>query len=175
MITTDLIIANCLSLGSSAFTYASSWAKDERRIYWYQVGQCFVLALAYIFFHSYAGIATLILCTVRNILLATGKYNKTLCIILSVGMVVFGAAVNNNGMIGWIIIAANTIYTIGAFFAKNELLIKLNIILDLALWMVYEVFMKDIPSFIADGIGIAVAIAAIVRYFRTRKSEAAQK
>lgn len=167
--TTTLIIANAISFISALFTFAASWSKNERRIYWYQVGQCFVLTLAYLFFGSYAGIATLLLCTLRNVLLAVGKYNKAWCIGLAASTVICGAIVNNNGAIGWIIIAANTLYTVGAFFAKNEMLIKINIIVDLGLWMVYEVFMKDIPSLIADGIGIVVAIAAIIRYFRARK------
>lgn len=169
--TTTLLIANGISFISALFTFAASWSKNERRIYWYQVGQCFVLALAYLFFDSYAGIATLLLCTVRNVLLAVGKYNKYWCVILAAGMVISGALVNNNGAIGWIIIFANTFYTVGAFFAKNELLIKINIIVDLVLWMVYEVFMKDIPSFIADGIGVAIAIVAIIRYLKMKKKE----
>ena len=174
-ITSDLIIANCISFGSSLFTYASSWAKEEKRIYWYQVGQCGVLALAYIFFDSYAGVVTLLLCTLRNVILALGRYNKTWCICLASGMVIFGAIFNNSGAAGWIIIAANTLYTLGAYLAKNEVLIKLNIILDLLLWIVYEIIMKDVPSFIADIIGIVVAILAIIRYFRERKNTKIEK
>lgn len=151
-LTSDLIIANCISFGSSLFTYASSWAKEEKRIYWYQVGQCGVLALAYIFFDSYAGVVTLLLCTLRNVILALGRYNKTWCICLASGMVIFGA-----------------------YLAKNEVLIKLNIILDLLLWIVYEIIMKDVPSFIADIIGIVVAILAIIRYFRERKNTKIEK
>lgn len=90
-------------------------------------------------------------------------------------MVIFGAIFNNSGAAGWIIIAANTLYTLGAYLAKNEVLIKLNIILDLLLWIVYEIIMKDAPSFIADIIGIVVAILAIIRYFRERKNTKIEK
>lgn len=90
-------------------------------------------------------------------------------------MVIFGAIFNNSGAAGWIIIAANTLYTLGAYLAKNEVLIKLNIILDLLLWIVYEIIMKDVPSFIADIIGIVVAILAIIRYFRERKNTKIEK
>ena len=166
---TNILIANVISFVSALFTCAASWSKQERRIYWYQVGQCFVLALAYFFFDSYAGIITLLLCTVRNVVLALGKYNKIWCITLSILMVVFGAIVNNDGPIGWIVIAANTLYTLGSYLAKNELLIKINIIVDLGLWMVYEVFVKDVSSFVADGIGVVVAVIAIIRYLRGNK------
>lgn len=35
--------------------------------------------------------------------------------------------------------------------------------------------MKDVPSFIADIIGIVVAILAIIRYFRERKNTKIEK
>lgn len=167
---TRLIIANCISFGSALFTFASCWAKDEKRIYLYQVGQCFLLAIAYIFFNSYAGIITLLLCTLRNFLLAYKRYNALSCTLLAAGMIIIGALLNNNGAIGWIVIIANFTYTVVAYFAKNELIIKLNIILDLVLWMIYEVFMRDIPSFIADFIGVVVAVIAIVRYLKSKRA-----
>lgn len=167
---TRLIIANCISFGSALFTVASCWSKDEKRIYLYQVGQCFVLAIAYIFFGSYAGIVMLIICTIRNLLLAYKRYNTATCMTLAACMVIIGAALNNDGAIGWIVIIANSLYTLVAYFAKNELLIKLNIIQDLVLWMIYETFMKDIPSFIADSVGVVVAIIAIVRYLKAKRA-----
>lgn len=164
-----LFIANCISLGSSLFTIASCWSKNEKRIYLYQVGQCFILAIAYIFFDSYAGIVTLGLCSLRNLLLAYNKVNVKTGFALAAGMLVFGALLNNNGAVGWIVIVANVGYTIVALFAKNELLIKINIIIDLSLWVIFEVIMRDVPSLVADVIGIGVAIVAICRYIRTKR------
>ena len=160
----NLLIANMISAVSAMFTCLSCYSKDRARIYYYQVGQCVALAIANIFFNSYAGIITLMLCALRNFLLAKDIYNKYICVSLAAGMLIFGALLNNNGGIGWIVIAANVIYTLGAFFAKNELTIKLNIILDLILWMIYEVFIIDIPSLIADSIAVVIAVIAIVRY-----------
>lgn len=165
----NLVIANCISAVSAMFTCLSCYSKDRARIYYYQVGQCVALAIANIFFNSYAGIITLIICAVRNFLLGKDIYNKYICVSLAAGMLIFGAILNNNGGIGWIVIAANVIYTLGAYFAKNELTIKLNIILDLVLWMIYEMFIIDIPSFIADSIAVVIALISVFRYIASKK------
>lgn len=163
-----LLLANALSLIAFFFTTMSSWAKDRRSIYMYQVGQCAVLSLASFFFGSYAGISTLLVCAVRNYLLAIDRFYKKECIISIILMLVLGVATNNNGMTGALIIAANIIYTIGTFLCRRELTIKINIIIDLILWMIYEVLIIDIPSFVSDLIGLIVAVISI---FRIKKSE----
>lgn len=109
------------------------------------------------------------LCCIRNFILAKGIYNKSICMLLAAGMLIFGVIFNNMGAVGWIVIVANVFYTLGAYFAQNELLIKINIIIDLVLWMIYEVIIIDIPSLISDAIGTAIAIGAIARYLRNAK------
>lgn len=165
-----LIIANLISFLAAICTCLSSWSKETDKIYYYQVGQCLLLAVASFFFNSYAGIATLLICSLRNFLLGKGIYNKQICISLTIAMFILGVIFNNSGYVGWIIIAANVIYTLGAFFAKNELTIKLNMILDLVLWMIYEIIIIDIPSLVADSIAVVIAIIAIIRYLRSTRT-----
>lgn len=163
MFTTNLIIGNIISLAAAAFTAMSSWAADTKRIYLYQTAQCLLLAVASVFFNSYAGIVTLIVCGLRNYLAAINRLGKKamlLCLILVLG---FGIAFNNRGWLGAIIIFANSTYTVSMYLAKREITIKLNIAVNLALWIFYEIFILDIPSIIADSIGLFVALSAIVR------------
>ena len=164
----NLIIANCISFVAAIFTCASSISKDKKRIYFYQVGQCLILAVANIFFHSYAGIITLILCAARNFLLGIDKFNKYVCISLAALMLILGLLLNNNGYIGYIVIAANVIYTIGGYIAKKEIAIKINIIIDLALWIVYEILLIDIPSLVFD---VMALILAVISIFRAKKRD----
>lgn len=165
----DLIIGNCISLVAALFTFASCYSHNKTRIYMYQVGQCLILAVANIFFHSYAGMITVALCAVRNLLLGLDKFSRNMCIIIAAAMLVLGMAFNNNGAIGWIVIGANVIYTVGGYIAKRELTIKINIAIDLALWIVYEILIIDIPSLIADSIGIVIAIVSIVQLLMAKK------
>lgn len=168
---TNLIIGNAISLVAAVFTFASCYSHNKKRIYFYQVGQCLILSVANLFFCSYAGIVTLALCALRNFLLGIDKFNKYFCITIAGLMLLIGAMINNNGAVGWIVISANVIYTIGGYFAKKELAIKLNIILDLVLWVIYEILITDIPSLIADVIGVVIAIVSVIRILKNNRKK----
>lgn len=161
--TVNLWIGNGISLVAAYFTARSSWAKDTWHIYYYQILQCLLLAVASIFFNSYTGIVSLLVCALRNYLAAKEKLNKTMMLLCLVLILIPGILVNNRGSVGYIIIAANAIYTIGMYLAKQELFIKCNIILNLTLWIIYEILIIDIPSIIADSIGLVTAIASLFR------------
>lgn len=164
----NLIIANCISLIAAVFTCASSLSRHKARIYYYQVAQCLILALASFFFHSYAGIVTLILCALRNFLLGINRFGKITCAVISVLMLVLGLLFNSNGYIGYIVIGANVLYTIGGYIAKKEIAIKINIIIDLVLWIIYEILIIDIPSLIADVIALILAVVSIFVVLRSK-------
>lgn len=161
--TINLITGNCISFAAALFTAKSSLADDRRHIYLYQVAQCLLLAAASIFFNSYAGIVTLLICALRNYLAAYDKLSRGLTVLCAALMLVLGLMLNNRGITGRIVIAANVIYTIGMHFAVKELSIKLNIILNLTLWIVYEILIVDIPSIIADAIGLGSAVYSLLR------------
>ncbi|MDO4492550.1 MAG: YgjV family protein [Clostridia bacterium] len=161
--TTGVILGNCISLAAAFFTARASWVKDSYGIYMNQVFQCLLLALASVFFDSYAGIVTLIACAARNWLAAKDKLTKPLMLLLAVWMAVLGAALNNRGAVGWIVVVANVLYTLGMYFAKKERAIKANIILNLVLWIVYECCITDIPSAVADAVALVIAIASLMR------------
>ncbi len=161
MVSVNLIIGNFISAIAAYFTARSSWAKDTWHIYFYQIIQCLLLALASVFFRSYTGIVSLLICALRNYLAATGKLDKKWTFICLILVLVPGILVNNRGYIGWIILFANGIYTIGMYYAKKEVAIKCNMILNLILWIIYEILILDIPSTISDSIGLFVALLSL--------------
>ena len=169
MMTKALLTGNLISLAAAFFTARSCWARDNLHIYMDQVYQCLLLALASVFFNSYAGIISLLACALRNYLAARDRLDKkavTLCLLL---ILIPGLIVNNRGYIGWIVILANVIYSLGMYICRSELSIKLNMVLDLSMWMVYEALILDIPSFFSDLAALVVALAAITRILRERK------
>lgn len=165
----NLIIANCISLVAAVFTAKSSWARDRWHIYFYQVVQCLLLAVASFFFQSYAGIVSLLACALRNWFAARetldGK-RMLLCLLL---VLIPGIALNNRGYVGRIVIGANAIYTVGMYLCKSEFAIKANMILNLSLWIVYEILIVDIPSAVADGVGLVTAAGSIIRGRKQRQ------
>ena len=66
-----MVTGNLISLVAAFFTVASSWSKDRKRIFLYQAMQCFLLAIANIFFLSVSGTTTYALCALRNLLSLT--------------------------------------------------------------------------------------------------------
>lgn len=167
----NLIIGNFISLIAAVFTAKSSWARDRAHIYLYQVVQCLLLAVASIFFNSYAGIVTLLVCALRNYLASMGKLDKKATVLCFFLVLIPGILLNNRGYIGGIVIAANVIYTLGMYLTKSELAIKANMILNLTLWIIYEILIIDVPSAVADAAALVVAAASVVRFLRRRETE----
>lgn len=166
-----IIIGNCISAVAAIFTARSSWAKDKWNIYINQVIQCLLLAVASIFFNSYAGIVSLLACAFRNYMAAKGKLDIKVSMLCLAIILVPGIVLNNRGYIGLIVIAANVIYTVGMYLTKREISIKINIVINLLLWIIYECLIIDVPSIIADGIGLFVTVASIIRIFKEKGTD----
>lgn len=159
----NLLIGNGISFVAAVFTAKSSWAKDTWHIYFYQVVQCLLLALASVFFQSYAGIVSLLACAFRNYLAAIGKLDKKMLLLCLFLVLIPGLVVNNRGSVGYLVIGANVIYTLGIYLTEREFTIKCNMILNLILWMIYEFIIVDIPSFVADAVALVLAVLSVRR------------
>ena len=157
------LIGNLISFAAACFTIASAWSGNRKRIYLYQAVQCFLLALANIFFNSISGITTYIICAARNVLLAYDRFTARLCIITVACVGVIGISVNNRGMIGLLPVITTALYTIVCFYAKRGTTIKMNIIVNLALWAVYDILIHDYMSFSVDTGSAIVAVFSILR------------
>ena len=160
---TLIIIGNIFSFGSAVFTGLSSWTRKTDKVYIYQTYQCILLAIASVFFQSWAGIATLILCAVRNMLTAKGKLNLKISVLMIAVLVFIGLFINNRGAVGWIVTGATILYTIGAYVFHSELMIKINILVNLILWIIYDFIIWDFSSMIMDSVILVITVAAIIR------------
>lgn len=159
---TNWLIGNGISLAAAVFTAKSSWARERRKIYGYQIVQCLLLALASVFFGSYAGIVSLLVCALRNYLAAVNQLDGKMTALCLALIVIPGLLVNNNGWIGLLLLATNAGYTLGMFLCTGERAIKWNILVNLFLWIVYECWIGDLPSIVADGIGFMTAAISLV-------------
>ena len=165
----SLIVGNCISFAAAIFTAMASWTRKPSRTYLYQCIQCLLLAVASVFFRSYAGIATLLLCALRNILIAKGYMHLRILIPLLAGLVLIGAFVNNRGFLGWFIIAGTGVYSVLAAHLKKELHIKINIAVNLTIWVIYELLIRDIASTVMDSIVLVITFVSICFVLRDRK------
>ena len=160
----SLLIGNLCSFVAACFTFLSAWSRDKKRIYLYQAAQCVVLAGANIFFASISGVTTYALCTVRNLLLAYDRFTPRRCYAFTAAVAILGIAANNRGLVGLLPVVTTAVYTVGCLYAKGTKAIKLNIIVNLILWAVYDAFILDLVSCAVDSVSAVAALVSIIRF-----------
>lgn len=167
----NLIVGNAISLAAACFTLASAWSGKRKNIFLYQAVQCFLLAVANVFFRSFSGITTLLLCAVRNVLVAYDRFTKKLCIVFVVVVAAIGLAANNRGVIGLLPVFTTALYTVLCLYVKQPKPVKLNLMTNLILWAVYDILIFDYVSFAVDTGSAVTALVSLVRKGPAEKSQ----
>ena len=158
-----LLFGNIVSFAAACFTLASAWSRDRRRIYLYQAGQCLLLAFANILFGSVSGVTTFALCTARNLLLAYDRFTPRRCWFFVSAVALLGLYANNRGAVGLIPVVTTALYTAVCLYAKKTRDIKLNLIVNLLLWAVYDFFILDLVSCAVDAVSAGTAVVSLFR------------
>ncbi|MDO4976094.1 MAG: YgjV family protein [Eubacteriales bacterium] len=165
------MIATFLSFITACFTMASSWTKDKNRTYYYQVGQCLVYAVAAYFFGVYPCIIMMLINASRNYLIASERYKISHCFLFSILAIILGLWINTSGVIGLITIFATVQYSICSYYLKKDLTVKINVAINLLLWLCYDILVRDIFSATMDSIGTVLALITMVRIMKDLKRE----
>ena len=165
---TPIVAGNLCSFIAACFTLLSAWSRDRKRIYLYQAIQCFILAIANIFFVSVSGTTTFLLCAARNCLIAWDRFTPRRCALFVVSVAALGLLSNNRGLVGLIPVVTTAIYTVACLYVKSTRAIKFNLIINLALWTVYDIFIGD---YISAGVDSVSAGAALVSVFWGKKTD----
>ena len=167
----NYLIATCLSVVTACFTAAASWVPDKEKTYLFQVAQCLVYAAASYFYGVYTTIITMFICAARNYLAAKDRFTLNTAIVFSVLGIGLGIIFNNSGLVGVVPIAATVVYNFGCCICKKLVAVKWNIIINLLFWMTYDAVISDFASLLMDTIGMAAAVAAILRIAGILKSK----
>lgn len=165
---TRIIIGNLFSFISCIFLLKSIKSKEKINMLKYQVLDCFFYITADIFFKAYSALFTQIISLIRNILGMKNKLNYIMIFILSMLMVIVGIIVNTNGLIGFIPIIASVLYTI-LLNHQNIKVLKLSLFLNMLLWVIFDILILDIVSFIVD---LIVCIFSLIHFIKLCKEKA---
>ena len=169
-----LLFGNIVSFAAACFTVASAWSRDRRRIYLYQAGQCLLLAFANILFGSVSGVTTFALCTARNLLLACDRFTPRRCWFFVTAVAALGLFANNRGAVGLIPIVTTALYTVVCLYAKRTRDIKLNLVVNLLLWAIYDFFILDLVSCAVDAVSAGTAAVSLFRVQDSRSISEAE-
>ena len=107
-----MIIGNILSFFAALFMVASCVVKRKQAVFFCQFLECALLAVASVFFGSLAGMTTLVLSAVRNLVVAKGRYTKPVMVAFVILTIVAGLLANTRGLVGLLPVLATVEYTI---------------------------------------------------------------
>lgn len=148
-----LLIANGISLLAAACMIAACIFSDRKKVFILQGVQCALLCITQLILGMYAGLITLFIGSVRNFLTAFDKMNGKRTILFALLIGVAGTAVNfayDGGLIGLLPVAATVIYTFGCHYITAPNLQRLNILLNMLLWIGYSISVLDYVTALTD-------------------------
>ena len=152
-------------LSACCLCYSTFGKKKENMLKW-QVANTFFLILSNLFLKGYSGMATNLVCLIRNIIGAKGRLNKHNTVILTILIVVGGILVNNRGWFGLLPVIASVEYSACMYLCKNAQQLRLALAVNVALWAVYDLIIGSYPMFVTDLIVAGASLINVLRYKR---------
>ena len=151
-------------LASIALT-AGCLMKDPKKVYGMQVTENVILIVSSACFGSWSGISTLLVSTVRNILLVKGMFDKRMMYLFMILVTGCGLAVNNKGLIGLLPVFATPMLTVCNYYAREIMAIKWSLFINIVLWAIYFFAILDVVSGITQ---VVIAVVTIASIFQLR-------
>ena len=122
-----LIIGNGISFVAAIFMVASCVVKRKRTIFLCPFLECALLTVASVFFGALAGMTTLVLSAIRNLLVANDRYTKSMMIVFLILTIVAGILANTRGLVGLLPVFTTVEYTICCHYIVGEKATKCNL------------------------------------------------
>lgn len=160
-----IIIGNMISFLASIALTAGCLMKDPKKVYGMQVTENVILIVSSACFGSWSGISTLLVSTVRNILLVKGMFDKRMMYLFMILVTGCGLAVNNKGLIGLLPVLATVILTVCNYYAREIMAIKWSLFINIVLWAIYFFAILDVVSGITQ---VVIAVVTIASIFQLR-------
>ena len=160
-----IIIGNMISFLASIALTAGCLMKDPKKVYGMQVTENVILIVSSACFGSWSGISTLLVSTVRNILLVKGMFDKRMMYLFMILVTGCGLAVNNKGLIGLLPVLATVILTVCNYYAREIMAIKWSLFINIVLWAIYFFAILDVVAGITQ---VVIAVVTIASIFQLR-------
>ena len=164
-----ILLGNLISFFASLALTAGCLMKDPKKVYGMQVTENVILIVSSACFGSWSGISTLLVSTVRNILLVKGMFDKRMMYLFMILVTGCGLAVNNKGLIGLLPVFATVILTVCNYYAREIMAIKWSLFINIVLWAIYFFAILDVVSGITQVVIAVVTIASIFQLRLERK------
>lgn len=157
-----IIIGNCLSIVAAVFMSLAAMVSGRRRVFIFQTFDCIFLGTAQLVFGIPSGAISLFVGAARNITAVFTRYNLCTMLLFSCAILILGIASNTAGLLGLVPVLASLILTVGIFFARSRLALKLVLLVNLSLWSSYSFFVYDITTGITNLVSAIICLASLV-------------
>lgn len=160
------IVANIFSFIGSVALIWSTFAGTKRNMLLFRVLDTSGNALGNFFIGSYSGMASNLISLVRNILNIKGKISFLYTALISLSVLVVGISVNTRGLIGFLPPIASVEYTIWSMKGSTAQSLRYALLINITLWLIYDINIGLVPAIIADIITLLTAIYNILKFIR---------
>ena len=165
----EIIVGNVCSLCAMVTDSISGTRKKNSQILGIQIISQFFYAAGSIVLKGYSSTAQNVVAVLRNLAgMKNIKYKAIEWILIALG-VALGAVFNNRGLLGWLPIVANLIYSVAIFrFRDNEKGLKIVFIINL---LMYTVFSAVIQNYVGAVSNTVVALITAVSLIKSARGE----
>ena len=132
----NLVIGNIISLIAGIFIILSMWVNDEKKAYFYQFLNAFILMISSVFFFSWTGVVTMAIAASRNLMV----YYDRLTMIIAIIQI-----------------------TLCNYYLKTIKPIKTSFIVNSGIYIVYFLAILDFSSAAIESITAMVGVVSLVK------------
>ncbi len=159
----NIIIGNVISLIAGVFIILSMWVNDEKKAYFYQFLNAFILMISSVFFFSWTGVTTMAIAATRNLMVYNDRLTLRWTVFFIVISVVIGLLVNTMGFVGLLPIIAIIQITLCNYYLKTIKSIKTSFIVNSAIYIVYFLAILDFSSAAIESLTALIGVVALIK------------
>lgn len=162
-----ILLGNFISFIGSCFMAGSCIVKDRSRVFFFQFIASGFMTASCLVLQAYTGAVSMLLCTVRNLLVSRGKYSRRTMLVFCVLSVALGLPANTRGLLGLLPIAATVQYTACSYYAATIKAVRWSVLVNVLLWTLYNLAVWDFSSAVSNSIMALLCIRDLARMRRT--------
>ncbi len=167
----NLVIGNIISLIAGIFIILSMLVNDEKKAYFYQFLNAFILMISSVFFFSWTGVVTMAIAASRNLMVYYDRLTMKWTVFFIIISVVLGLAVNTLGFIGLLPIIAIIQITLCNYYLKTIKPIKTSFIVNSGIYIVYFLAIIDFSSAAIESITALIGVISLIKLIMDSKKE----
>lgn len=163
----NIIAGNAISLVAGFFLILSMWVNDEKRAYFYQFLNAFILIISSMFFFSWTGVVTMAIAASRNLMVYYDRLTFKWTMFFIAVSVVLGLLVNRLGFVGLLPILAIIQISLSNYYLKTIRSIKTSFIVNSLIYIVYFLAILDFSSAAIESVTVLFGLVSLFRLIRS--------